>query len=225
MKKFLILLFVSISSFFLGQSGQKKNANFTVRGNIGIAKPISSNQFRTAFNGLYEANVSTNFRLFSNFYAGLGYQNTLFKNNDLFKFIYFNASLPYNTRLSGNSGFLKLGYDQFKSETIYLSYAANVGYMLAGYINVNLDSSLSNQPFVSKNFQAPYIQPEFSVNFIVEKSLSFSLMCSYTSLFYRFDPKGPRFNHIGDIQKVSNKYLMSWFTFGFGFTVLIGNTK
>jgi hypothetical protein len=219
-KKLILIIFLLFSQTIFSQ-GKIKNSFFTIRGNIGIPKVISSSQFRKSFTALYEGNVSVNLRVFDNFYTGLGYQNTLFKNNDFFKQIYFNTSIPYNTRLNSNGVFLKLGYDNFFSKTKYASYSLNSGLSFLNYYNVNQDSSIANKPYGLTKFSAPYLQPEVSINFIVDKTLSFSLMISYTTLFYRFDPKAPRFNQIEEIKKRSNVYVMTWINIGFGFTVLL----
>ena len=213
-----IVLFSSFTSF--SQNKQKRNAPFTVRGVIGIPRGISSKMFRTSFAGLYEGNLSANLRLFGNFYAGVGYQNTHFKNNQFLKYTYFNASIPYNTRLIGNGAFLKLGYDNFFDKG-YVSYSLNTGYMLANYINVNADTNIANRPYIGKKLNAPYVQPEISINFLADKSLSFSIILSYTTLFYKFDPRAPRFGQFSEVQGASNKYFMGWINIGFGFNILI----
>ena len=105
-----------------------------------------------------------------------------------------------------------------------MSYCLNSGFMQCNYSNVNLDTNINNKPFGKLIFSAPYIQPEVSANFIVDNTISFSIMLSYTTLFSNFDPKAPRFNHFEEVKKTSNKYYMSWLNIGFGFNVLI-NTK
>jgi hypothetical protein len=225
MRFITILIFCIQFSVGYSQDKQQRNSPFTIRGNIGINKPLTSKQFSRAFLGIYEANVSFNYQVAGNFYAGIGFENIMFKNSERFKLLFYQASLPYNTRLNGNGGFLKLGYDKFVTESIYVSYALNTGYILAKYINVHPDTSLLNRPYPALDLSAPFVQPEFSANFVTEKSLSFSLIFAYNTLFYRFNPKAPRFNDIDGVTGVSNKYLMSWVTFGFGFTVLLGNKK
>jgi hypothetical protein len=122
MRKFLLLLFAA--TFLAGSSQeQEKNALVTVRGIVGIPKPISSRMFSTSFNGVYETNLSVCVRLFDNFHAGLGYQNSLFQNNEkVFVFYTVPASqrtggstLSYHTNLMGHTGFIRLGYDRFYS--------------------------------------------------------------------------------------------------------------
>ena len=222
-------LFVLICTLFclsgFSQKADQRNALFTVRGNIGIPKAISSNMFRTSFAGLYETNLSLNLRLFDNMYMGIGYQNTHFQNNKFLKQQIFNASIPYNTRLMGHGVFFKLGYDQFFSEKGYVSYSLNSGYMLCNYLNVNADTTASNRPYPPIKFSAPYLQPEVSVNLIVEGNMCFSFLLSYTTLFSRFDAKAPRFNQFSEIRTASNNYLMSWINFGVGFTVLLNKKK
>jgi hypothetical protein len=214
-----LLISILLPMMALAQA-RKEGPPVTIRGNIGIPKPVSSKMFRTSFAGLYEANVSVNFKLFSNFYAGLGYQNSHFKNNEFLKYTYFNASLPYNTRLLMHAGFIKLGFDRFVSEKTYISYALNTGVIQANYFNVNEDTSAANKPLAGKKFSGQYVQPEATINFIVDPKLSFSLVLSYTTLFYHFDPKAPRFNQFSDINKLSNRHYMSWINFGFGFNIL-----
>lgn len=201
----------------------KQNAPYTIRGNIGIPRTVSSQMFRTCFNGVYEGNLSFNARLFGGFFAGIGYQNTHFQNNKFLQFKYFNANVPYNTRIMAHTGFVKIGVDKFYSESGYMSYSLNSGFILANYMNVNADTSRLNRPYGPLSFSAPYVQPEISVNFIVDekKQLALSIMLAYTTVFANFDPKAPRFNHFEEVSKKNNRYVMSWFNIGFGFTVLI----
>jgi len=221
MKRTLIAFALFLSLFGFCQKEGQENALFTIRGNIGIPRVVGSQTFRTCFAGLYEGNLSLNLRLFGNFFAGIGYQNSQFQNNKFLKFRYFNASIPYNTRLMVNSPFVKIGYDKFFSDKGYVTFALNSGIMLNNYFNVNADTSNSNRPYVLQDFSAPFVQPEFAVNFQVDKLLSFSLMLNYTTLFYKFDPKAPRFNHFPEVRDTRNRYYMNWFNIGFGFNVLI----
>jgi hypothetical protein len=231
MRQILLSVFSVLLLPVMAQFERKENALVTIRGNVGIPKPISSKMFRTAFNGIFEANLSVNYRLFNNFHLGLGYQNSYFQNNKEV-FVYYKVppkqatsggSLSYNTRLMGHCGYLRIGYDRFFSDKGYMSYALHSGLMEGLYQNVVADSSVDNKPTVRPDLFAPYLQPEMTVNFIVDRTLSFSIMVSYTTLLYKFDPKAPRFNHIEQVRNSTNRYLMSWFNIGFGFTVLINN--
>lgn len=223
MRKILTIIIIACTvCFSFSQEGGQKNARYTIRGNVGIPRPVSSKMFRTSFAAIYEANLSVNLRLFDNFYAGVGYQNTFFRNNKFLKQQYFNTSIPYTTSLSGQGIFVRLGYDKFLSDVAYVSYSVNSGIMLARYADVNPDTSVANMPYGSLKFTAPYIQPEVAVNFIAEKRLSFSIMLSYTTMLYNFDPKSPRFNQFEKINKASNNYFMSWINIGFGVNVLLG---
>lgn len=222
MRKILIIIFLCISFFSEAQKSNKTNAPFTIRGNVGIPRSISSEMYRNTFYGIFEGNLSFNTRLFGNFYAGLGYQNTTFQNAKFLTYKYFNNSIPYDTKLMCQGIFLKLGIDRFSSEKFYVSYALNSGVMLANYMNVSEDTSAVNRPYGDVKFSAPYLQPEITANFIVDERLSFSLMLSYTTILTKFNPKAPRFNQFPEVNEASNNYFMSWFSFGFGFSVLLG---
>lgn len=221
MKRSLSILIVCFSLLGYAQKEGQENALVTIRGNIGIPRVVGSEMFRTSFAGLYETNLSVNLKLFNNFFVGIGYQNTQFQNNKFLKYQFFNASIPYNTRLLSNGAFIKIGYDKFFSDKGYATFSINSGLMMDKYINVNADTSLSNRPYGLRDFSAPYIQPETSINFIVEKHLAFSIMLSYTTMFTKFDPKAPRFAQFQDIRDTRNRYFMNWINFGFGFTILL----
>jgi hypothetical protein len=223
MHQLIAIIFICFPLWFLCQAPPKKNARITIRGDVGIPRAIASQMFRTAFNGVVESGLSVNLRAFNNFYCGLGYRYVNFLNNkQLFAFYKTAAgSLSYNTRMLGNSGFVKLGYDYFFSDIGYVSCAINTGYMVASYEKLNPDTSLANQPIPAAKFTAPYVQPEFSVNFLAEKHVSFSILLSYTTIFYKFDPKAPRFNHISEIASARNSAVMGWLNIGFGFNILI----
>jgi hypothetical protein len=228
MKRFLIILTVCLSFSVHSQKEGQENALFTIRGNIGIPRVIGSEMFRTCFNGLYEGNLSLNLKLFSNFFVGVGYQNTQFQNNKKI-FAYYQSpvqsgvygTLSYNTRLLSSGLFVKLGYDKFFSDKGYTSFNLNSGLMLNNYFNVIADTNKANKPFVLKDFSAPYFQPEVSITFIVEKHLAFSIMLSHTTMIYKFDPKAPRFAHFEEVKNTKNVAFMNWMNIGFGFHILL----
>lgn len=229
MRKYLLIIFCTFSIFCSSQKINKENPFFTIRGNVGIPRTTGSMMFRDCFSGIYEANLSFDFKLSGNFFVGLGYQNGLFKNHKSFVFYKAsNGSLSYNTQLIQNGGFLKLGYDKYFSENAYMNYSLNSGFMFCNYTGVVPDTSNANKPYGLTKFSTPYVQPEMSINFVVgeKQALSFSIMLSYTTLFYQFDPKAPRFNHFQDIYIKGNRYYMNWVNIGFGFNALIrGKSK
>jgi hypothetical protein len=231
-KIFLLLTFLPFLLCAQDAPIKKENAPFIIKAHVAIPKTITSNQFRQSFNGFYEADFSLNIKLTGNFYLGVGYQNSYFQNNQFLKQKVFNASIPYNTRLIGDCPFVKLSYDKFLKQRIYINYSLNYGYMLARYSNINEDTSAQNKPFGPKTFTGQYIQPEVSFNFIIpgegaslDGRLAFSVIFSYTTLFCKYDPKGPRFNQFDEVNTKSNHYFMSWLAVGFGINILIGKNK
>jgi hypothetical protein len=181
--------------------------------------------FRTAFNGIYDGGISFNLNLFEHVYMGIGFRSFQFENNKMFKQILFNASIPYNTRLSGQTPFVTINYQQHLKSNFYFNYALDYGFVLANYSRINEDTTFYNKPFGNKNFTSHLIQPEVSANWKLDPHLSFSVVLAYTTLFSKFDPKAPRFNHFDEINKKSNRYFMSWMTFGFGMNVIFGKLK
>lgn len=219
----LLLLVLAAGQVLAQQVRRDAMSRFTIRGNMGIPKPLTSGKFQKSFAGLYEGNLAGCVRLGTNFSIGAGYQNTYFKNNEFLKYeLSSRASLPYRTSLICDGFFGRLGYDKFFRTNGFMGYAINAGYSFCRYTNVNDDSSAANQPFVGKTFGASYIQPEVSVNFVMERRLAFSFFLSYTTMFYQYDPRAPRLNQFEEIYERGGKFPISYFNFGFGFTVLLG---
>jgi len=231
MRRFPVILFLFMSVLAYSQKIDKQNPFFTVRGNVGIPRSTGSMMFRQSFTGIYEVNLAAVVRPGKNFVVGLGYQNALFKNVKSIGVIQYSqggktiALSNYNTQIIEHGGFFKMGYDQFVTPTSYLNYSINSGLMFCQYTGVVPDTSIANRPYGETKFFAPYTQPEISMHFIAgeEQLLSFSMMLSYTTLFYKFDPKAPRFNGLPDppIYTKGNRYFMNWINIGLGFNVLI----
>jgi hypothetical protein len=203
----------------------RENAPVTIRGFAGLPNAVSSQMFKTAFRGIFEGGLSLNYKLGKHLHAGVGYRFSYFRNNENV-FTYFVSpvgNLSFDTRIESHSVFARVGIDKFFSEIGYMSYTLNGGYMLGKYRNVIGDTSLYNRPFVEPALNGPYLQPEVSLNLIAEKSLSFSIFFSYTLLLQKFNPKAPRFNQVEEVSLAPNKFLVSWITFGFGFSVLFKN--
>jgi len=223
----IFFFIIYFPSFFYGQEPKidKENPLCLIKIHGGIPRTISSQMFRKSFTGVYEAGISVNFKLLKNFYMGVGYQRTDLRNVDSLKFKVFENKLPYNTHLVGGSPFVKLTFDKFYKKNMFVDYSVSYGYMLVNYTNVNEDTSASNKPLVPQSFSSHYIQPEISANFVIDEYIAFSLMLNYTTVFYKFDPKAPRFNQFELVNRKSNNYYMSWFTLAFGINVLIGKGK
>jgi hypothetical protein len=233
----LFLCFFTVVTFLQAQRFRDRNRPITMRGSVGIPKPLTSRVFRTAFDGLYEGAFSANIRIAGNFFAGAGYQFTLLQNNkDIFRLI-SPPNLPgfylsYNTRFNSHAPYINVGVDKFFSKNGYMSYSVKMGLATVKYTNVNPDSSIANQPFVPYTFSSGLIQPEVAVNFLAGTSLAFNFYFNYTSLMVKFDPKAPRFAHFeeistrvnsrGERKELKNDHVMSWFSFGFGFNILLG---
>lgn len=194
----------------------------TIRGNLGAQKPLTSAQFRKSFAGLFQGNLSVNARIAGGFSAGLGYQNTNFKNNEKLRYVLANAELPYRTSLLCDGVFVRLGYDQFFRTNFFVSYSLLGGYNFCKYTNVNTDTSRYNLPIQSVLFNATFVQPEVAINFVMEPRLAFSFFFSQTTMLSKYDARAPRLNHFPEINESGGRFPMTWFAIGFGFTVLLG---
>lgn len=239
MKKTFLFSVLLMALFSSGQEAAEINSKISVRGVFGIPRPISSKRFHTTFRGVFEAGASVNYRFTKTAYAGLGFNYTNFsvsKQPWAAPLAAASGTVYYKTAMINQGLYLKVGYDQYFSDLGYTSVSLNGGYMMVNYTKVNPDTlsngytnyANANLPHVPTSFNAPYIQPEISFNFIAERypdkraKLAFSLLLSYTTMFYQFDARAPRYYHIGDVHDAANKYFISWVNIGIGFHALIG---
>lgn len=214
MKKIISAFY--ILSFLQLSAQQMKNSNVKISSGIGIPLTVTSNKFSTCFKGLYEANVSVRFQVAKGLFAGAGIMNSWFDcNKQIFKNQYNNGSVPYSTYLIINSPFLKISYDKYFSEIGSLNYGLSAGYSSGKYNKIVADTSLLNRPYGSETFGVPFIQPEVALTFGVEKYLGFSVFVNNTYMFYKYDPRSPRFNQFQEVRDAPNNILSGWITLGF----------
>lgn len=210
---------------------EKVNARFVIKVDAGIPKPITSELFRKSFNGFYDASVSLNLRTINNFYFGVGYENLFFKCNAIIRQqVSTNSAVtvPYDTRILADAPFVTLSYDKYFKPASYASFGINYGYILGRFTNVIDDTTGANLPSVPKGFNAQFIKPEASLNFVDKENqwIAFKVFMAYTTIIYKYDPKAPRLNqfdfedHKGE--NFTNRYFVSWITFGFGLNILLG---
>jgi hypothetical protein len=229
MKKFITIGLVLFFGFLYSQTDgpkiDKQNALFTIRGHAGVPAGLSSNMFRFAFKGVYEFDLTANYRLFDNFHMGIGFRQTAFKNNPDY-FTYYKDpkttfTIPYDTRFMVNSFIINLGYDKFYSDKFYINYHLQSGIAISEFKKVIEDTSFKNKPIQATKFSTPFIKAQTSFNFIVDPKLCFNIYLGYQSVLFNFDPRSPRMNQYDELREKSNKHGIAWLSFGFGFNVLI----
>lgn len=212
-----ILSYLILTSYFFSFSQDKapELPRFSIRANVGIPKIISSKQYRHSFSGVITSDANINYKLFSNFIVGLGYNYTYFKCQK-----YFRDPLRdnINTSLQIQGGYLKLGYDHFFSDNGFATFSVNMGYSSSEYKGVRYknDSLIGKYP---TKFTSAFIEPMVGLYFIVDPNFAIGGHLSYNYNFSQFNPLYPQFNEWGpnDYKDLSNKWNMSMVTLGFGF--------
>lgn len=188
---------------------------FSIRTNIGIPKIASSSQFRNSFSGVITADASVNYKVYSNFFIGLGYSYTYFKCQK-----YFRDPLHdnINTTLQMQNGYLKIGYDKFFSDNGFATFSLNAGYNVSEYRSVRYKNDSLRWKYPTQ-FNSVFIEPMIGLYFIVDPNFAIGGHLSYNYNFSQFNPLNPQFNQWGPdgYTKISNKWNMSVVTLGFGF--------
>lgn len=214
-KYFLSYILIMSGLFAFSQDKAPELPKFSFRMNVGIPKIASSTQYRHSFSGVITADGSVNYKLFSNFIVGVGYNYTYFKCQK-----YFRDPLRdnINTTLQIQNGYMKLGYDHFFSDNGFATFAVNMGAGQGKYTSVRYknDSLMGKTP---TQFSNAFIEPLIGLYFIVDPNFAIGAHISYNYSFTKFDPLYPQFHQWGPdgYTKLSNKWNMSMVTLGFGF--------
>ncbi len=215
MKYFLSYILILNGVLSFSQDKAPELPKFSVRANIGIPKIASSKQFRNSFSGVITADANVNYKLFSNFFTGIGYSYTYFKCQK-----YFRDPLRdnINTILRVQNGYLKLGYDKFFSDKGFATFSANLGYTTGEYVSVRYkyDSLKTKYP---TTYTTAFVEPMIGLYFMVDPNFAIGGHLSYNYSFASFNPLQPQFNEWGPYgyTSLTNKWNMSMVTLGFGF--------
>ncbi|MGZ3884484.1 MAG: hypothetical protein ACXVPQ_07175 [Bacteroidia bacterium] len=206
----IIVLLVFCTPFF-SQEERKPLPLVNIRASCTIPKAVSSQAFRISYSGVYDANVSLNFKLGNNFNIGLGYENAFFNDQ-----LYFRQK-GLNTRLQEHNGFVRVGIDRmFVERRGFYSFSVSSGYSFNKYTDVVHSQDSLNGKFPN-SFATYFVKPEVALNFLVEESFAFGISLSYNYCFNVYDPAYNAFGEYISYKQYRNKANMGWISFGFGF--------
>jgi hypothetical protein len=183
---------------------------FSIRGNAGIPKVTSSEAFRNSFSGVITADLSINVKLFSDFFAGLGYSYTYYKPQKHFRDQFINTSMQ------SHNPYVKIGVDKFFSARGFATISLNAGYNFNKYSGIKYkhDSLVGKYP---TQFNSSFVEPMIGLYFIVDPNFAIGGHLSYNYNFSQFNPTFSGFDKWFDYGRVENKWNMSMITLGFGF--------
>lgn len=211
MTKRLFTLLICLCFITQGFSQDKEHLpRFSVRAYCAIPKIVGSQAFRESFLGIYDAGLTLNFRLFSNFTMGVGYQNALFGQTSFFKY------KGLDTRMQVHDGVFRLGYDKTTGPKSFISISLSSGYGVNLYtaVKANADSLNGKHPTF---FKSAFVRPEFSANFLVEDNFAFGVHIAYNMSLATYDPRLDCFDTYVNFAQWRNRSNMGWLSFGFGF--------
>lgn len=208
---FLIVIFAALT--VLSQTEKKLLQRVAIRLSCNVPKVLSSEAYRTSFNGLYDGGIKFTTRVFDNFCIGFGYDNALFVTTTQFRDP-FGRNI--NTRQQMHNGVLSFYYDYMTGEKSFLAISLNSGLSYNKYTNIiaKYDSLYKNIP---TDYIAGFIRPEVSINFLVEENFAFGIHLSYTMSLYTYDPKISRLDTYLKYSDYKNSANVGWLSFGFGF--------
>ncbi len=183
---------------------------FSIRGSCTIPKITGSEAFRISFLGVYDANLTVHFRLGKMFTIGVGYQSVLFNQSAFFKY------KGLDTRLNVSNGIVKIGIDKPVGPKSFVTLSATSGFGINQYTAVKAAKDSLNGKYPTY-FNATFLRPEVSYNFLVEDNFAFGVLIAYNMILASYDPKLNCFDTYENFGKYKNKANMGWISFGFNF--------
>lgn len=193
-----------------------------VRANLGIPKIVSSQQYRNSFSGVFSGELGVSYKLFSNYFFGIGYNYNYFKAQRYFR---ENTNPRINASMQMHGGHLKLGYDHFFKSTAFTTISVNMGYQTGKYYGLEYPLKDTVRKGYNTQFGNAFIEPMVGVYFIVDPNFAFGAHLSYSYNFQQFNAANIGFDKFGfgasgnqkAYNDLHNKWGMSMITLGFGF--------
>lgn len=191
---------------------------FSTRAAITVPHPIANGAFKKTFVGIYNINVDFNTFIYQGFYIGATYKNNLFKITPTKIADYNRDSVgnlnPYPS-MHSNAAAIKVGYDMYLGDENRIVYTIStaVGQYWSKYDN--FVSKTAGKKSITKS-STTYIEPEMSLNFLVDPNLAIGVNISYTMLNTNFDPYELCLNDWKAYSK-SNEGDTRYLNFGFSF--------
>lgn len=188
---------------------------FSIRLSSGVPNPLSSELFRKSFIGIYEANLSFNFRLGRYFYTGIGANNSLLSLSNRTRF-------GSKTKMQSFAVFIRNGYDYYHSKKIFSSFFLVTGYKKGFYTGIlNLDKKPQNP-----NFDFFYLQPGYSINFFSEERLTLGFYAALQGMLWQFNPDQVNLSDAGvEVSKYNNNQNAGFWIIGLEMYIGIGKTN
>jgi len=211
------------SLIFFSQGKYAAIQKFSIRTNVGVPKAVSSKQFRYSFKGVLAADANINYKLFSNFFVGVGYSYHYYSSQDSFANPYASR---INTNLQMHFGYLKLGYDHYVNEKTFVNFSLNGGYNYSLYEGVQYKNDSLKGKYPTK-FSGGFVEPMVGIYYLVDPNFAIGGHITYNYNFTLFNSLYPQLNQWGSsgYTKLPNKWNMSIITFGFGLYYGITNKK
>ncbi len=181
-------------------------SRYSVRTEISVPSPVNG-AWRKSMVGVFETNLSFNYKVSHDFFIGAGYKGAFFYTPP--KFYIFELK----TKMKTHSGFLRIGYDLYKTNTYFISPAINSGWTYTRYSNIVCKKNpITWEP----EYQSWFIEPQLTFNFLPEPNFGISLNLSFVLVDHVWDPEFICLQDHIDFSEVRTDALTSYINLGFG---------
>lgn len=219
MKHLLFCLILFCSLLLKSQDRAPKLPRFSTRINCGTPKYVSSELMYSTFNGVLVTDINVNYRLFSNFFIGLGYSFTYSQADKELRDQFIH---PHSET---HNGFLKIGYDSFFSATGFATFSINAGLNNTTFKGIMCKNDTLIGQFPTQ-FNCPFVEPQIGLYYFVESHVAIGGNIGYNFNFIKFDSRySCTENRLSGQGKMKNNWNISSINLSFGMYIGLGKMK
>ena len=219
MKQLFFSLILFGSLFLKSQDGVPKLPRFSTRINCGIPKYVSSELLYSTFHGVLVADVNMNYRLFSNFFIGVGYSYSYSQAEKELRNQFIH------THMETHNGFLKIGYDKFFSANGFASFSVNAGLNYTTFEGIMYKNDTLIGKFPTQ-FVSHFLEPQIGIYYFVESHVAIGGNIGYNFNFTKFDSRySGTENRLNGQSKMKNNWNISSINLSLGMYIGLGKMK
>jgi hypothetical protein len=210
-----IVLFVIFSFTFLSaQENETETSDkvtvrpslMSMRAEFSVPTPLNA-AWRKSMVGIFEGNISFNYKISHDFFIGVGYKGAMFYVPP--KFFLFEVK----TKMQMHGAYLKLGYDIYKTNTYFITPSINSGWCYTRFTHINCKTdTMTWKP----EYQTWFIEPQVTFNFLPDPNFGICVNLSFVVADHVWNPEIACLQDHIDFSEVRTNKITSYFNLGFG---------
>ncbi len=209
---YLLLSFLFLSGPLYAQK-QDLSAFPNIKMNVRIPTGLSNDAFKEFVNGVVDVDLSAQIPLYKSLTGGLGMK---YNYNKAFEPSYLNDLETDDMHFM--APFLKVGYERFLGERLFMELAVNGGYK---FMEFSAPRCEALDKAADHSREAVFVEPSLGFYVHAGDRMAFGASVTYDVTLYEFEPDMMCLDELSStsITEDMTKGNLQFITFGFGFVV------